>query len=581
MPKIHFKNKKVKRIVLAGIAVLVIAGGSLGVVLAATSKSTTSTTTFKATQATTGSISNYISASGTAQDSSEFSLTAANSGTVDSVSVSQGDTVTKGQVIAHISDTTSTANLLSKQKALTSAQSDLSSAKESLNNLYATAIASGRIKSVKVEAGDDASAISNAYGYLMMLSISGQTQMSISNPQVSVASGDSVTVTVGSSAYSGTVSSASGSGNTGGGNGSTGSSTGRVTILVNSDVTAERATATDTKNGSTVGTGTIALTSDAIKISASGSSGGSSGNSSSKISAVYVTEGQSVSKETKLLKYDDTSVQKSITQAQQAVDQAQSDANNAQAAVDKDTIVSPIDGVVAELDVKSGDNVQNGGSIATVLDPNQMQTTLSVDETDISSVKVGQTVNITLDAISGKTFTGTVTKVSTLGTTSNNVTTYSVVVAISSPTGINVGMTTNAKIITESKENAVVVPASAVLEISGTTGYVIKSSSVAGITKLANMTTAELVQRYGTKVTIGLSNSDKVEITSGVSNGETVEIPVTVNLSAAKSLTKSNSSSSNTMGGNMGGGPGGNMGGAPTGGNTTQQRTGGTGNTVG
>lgn len=576
MPKIHLKNKKVRRIVMAAVAVVVIAGGSLGIVLAATSKSTTSTTTFKATQASTGTISNYISASGTAQNSSEFSLTAANAGTVDSVSVSQGDTVTKGQVLAHINDTTSTANLLTKQKALTSAQSDLSSAKESLNNLYTTAIAAGRIKSVKVEAGDDASAIGSAYGYLMMLSISGETQVSISNPQVTVASGDAVNVTVGSSTYSGTVSSASASGNTGG-------SSGGVTILVSSDVPAVGATATVTKNGSTVGTGTIALTSDAIKISASGSSGGSSGNSSSKIAAVYVTEGQSVSKGAKLLKYDDTSVQKSITQAQQEVDQAQSDLNNAQTAVDKDTIVSPIDGVVAELDVKSGDNVQNGGSIATVLDPNQMQTTLSVDETDISSVKVGQSVNVTLDAISGKTFTGTVTKVSTLGTTSNNVTTYSVVVTIASPTGINVGMTTNAKIITESKENAVVVPASAVLEVSGTTGYVIKSSSISGITKLANMTTAELVQRYGTKVSIGLSNSDKVEITSGVSNGETMEIPVTVNLSAAKSLTKSNSSSSNAMGGmggNMGGDMGGNMGGGPTGGNT-QQRTGGTGNTVG
>ena len=570
--KFKFKNKRIKRIVITGISLFVVVGVVTGILVAAASNTKTSTTTFRSTQASTSSISNYLSESGTALDSAEYALTAANAGTVDSVSVSQGDTVTKGQVIAHISDTTSTEALISKQNALTTAESDLATSKESLNDLYATAISAGRIKSVKVEAGDDASAISNAYGYLMYLSISGETQVNISSPQTSDTSGDTVSVVVGTTTYSGTVSSSGGSGNSG------------VTITVNSDVPAIGATATvTTEGGKAVGTGTIALTSDAIKISASGSGGsGSTSTSSTTISAVYVTEGQAVSKGAKLFKYDDSSVQKEILQKEQYVTQAQNDVNNAQAAVDKDTLTSPVDGVVASLSVKTGDNVQNSGSITTMMDPNQMETTLSVDEDDISSIEVGQTANITLTAISNKTYTGKVTKVDSLGTTSNNVTTYSVIVVIDNPSGIKVGMTTNADITTASKDNVVVVSSSAVLEKQGTTGYVLKSSKLSGITKLTNISTMELVQKYGTKVTLGLSNTNEVEITSGLTDGDTVEIPVTINLAAAKSLNNTNSSNSSTMGGMPGDMGAGSMpSGGPMGGGTTTQKSGGTGNTVG
>lgn len=570
----RFKSKRSKRIFIAVVCVVAATATTGGILAATLSGSTESTTNFRAVKAETGSISNYLSESGTASTSAEYALTASNSGTVDTVSVSQGDTVAKGQVIAHITETSTSEALASKQSALATAQSDLASAQSSLSSLYVKAPFAGRVKSIKVEAGDDASTVSSAYGYLMYVT-NGTLQVTLSNAQ-GLSVGEAVIVSVNNCLYDGVVDSSGGS----------------TVVTISSDAPALGATATVSKNNVVYGSGKVAVTSEAYKVSASGGSGsgaGSSSSSGSTVSAVYVTEGQLVSKGTSLLKYDDTTVQKTIAQKQTAVTQAEKEVANAQAAVDKDTITAPAAGVVASLSVSAGGTVQNGGSIATIIDQNQMETILSVDEDDISSIKVGQTAQITLDAISGKTFSGKVTKVNTLGTTSNNVTTYSVYVAIDSPTGINVGMTTNAKIITESKDNTIVVNSSAILMKQGTTGYVIKSDSLGNITSLKNVSTQDLIQKYGTKVTLGLSNSGQVEVTEGLSSGDTVEIPITINLKAVKSLKTSSSTSSSSFGG-MGGGMGGNMGGGTTGGNMGggtppsgmggTQRSGGTGNTV-
>lgn len=580
MPKIsfRFKSKRSKRIFIAVICVIAASATTGGILAATLSGSTDSTTTFRAVKVESGSISNYLSESGTASTSAEYALTAANTGTVDSVSVSQGDTVAKGQVIAHINETATSEALASKQSALASAQSDLASAQSSLNSLYVKAPFAGRVKSVKVTAGDDASTISSAYGYLMYVT-SGTLQVSLGSAQ-GLSAGDPVVVSVNGCLYNGTVDSAGAN----------------AVVIINSDAPALDAYATVYKNGVAVGTGKTAVTSSAYKVSLSGGglSNGSSGSSSTTVAAVYVSEGQTVGKGASLLKYDDTAVQRTISQKQTAVTQAEGAVTNAQAAVGQDTITAPAAGVVASLSVSSGAAVQAGGSVATIIDQSQMETVLSVDEDDISSIKVGQNAQITLDAIPGKTFTGKVTKVNSLGTTTNNVTTYSVYVSIDNPTGINVGMTTNAKIITESKDDTIVVNSSAILEKRGTTGYVIKSDSLGNVTSLKNVDARELVEKYGTKVTLGISNSSQVEITDGLSAGDTVEIPITINLKAVESLRSSSNTNSSAFGGmrgsygggtGTGGGYGGYGGGTGTGGGFgggtgSTRRSGGTGNTV-
>jgi HlyD family secretion protein len=285
-----------------------------------------------------------------------------------------------------------------------------------------------------------------------------------------------------------------------------------------------------------------------------------------------------VSKDQNLFKLDGTAVEDDIAANQSVVTTAQDQLTAAQTAEGKDIITSPVNGVIAELDVKNGDALTAGSAVATIIDPDAMQTVVSIDELDIAKVQLGQQANVTLDAITNKTFTGEVTQIDPIGTSTNGVSDFNVTITIDYPTGVMVGMTSNADIITKSKDNAVVVTANAIFDKAGNTGYVIDARKVFDSSgksiQLNNMSMNELIKKYGTKVTIGLANVDQDEITDGLQAGDLMAIPVTINKAALASL--SNSQSTTTGFGGLSGLTGG-YGGA--GGGYTR-RSGGTGDTV-
>ena len=564
------RKKSKKWMIIASVTAVLVVGGSVTTYAAfAKSKSTASTTTFRKVTAQTGDISTSVSGSGSVSDSSQLTLTAANAGTVDSLPVKQGDTVKTGQTIAHINSTASAQTVEQKQNQLTSAQNDLAQAKQQLESLSIKAPTAGRIKSIVASSGDDLSTI-KPLGDLAVLSLSRSMTVSFT-PSQAVKSGQTVTVTVSGGTYSGTLSSASSAGQSsqGGQSGQSGGSSGSTVATIASDVPTVGDTATVKLNGTVIGTGKIQLV-KSVSI-------GNSGNGT--IAQVNVSENELVDKGQALFVLSSSSVQQQISSKQNAVTSAQSDLSDAKANAAKDTITSPISGIVAELDVKNGDSVANGGTVAVIIDPTTMQTVVSVDELDISKVQVGQKATVSLSAITDKTFSGTVTQVDPIGTSSNGVATYSVTVTIADPANVKVGMTTNVNIITESKDNTVVVSAGAVLMKSGTKGYVIPAANLFDSNgksiQLNNANTASLVRQYGKEVTIGLATTDQDEIISGVSAGDELAIPVTVNAAAVKSLSNQ-STSNNTYGGF--GGMGGNFGGGMGGG--YNRRSGGTGNTV-
>lgn len=563
-------KKKTKKIIIASaVSIAVVGGGIAGVLVFARSDSATTTTTFKTVKVSKGDISTSISGSGTVSDSTMVTLTAANAGTIDSVSVKQGDTVTAGQVIAHVTDTNSDQTVTQKKSALASAESALAQAKESLSDLFIKAPIAGRVKSIQASAGDDLSTI-KSLGDLAVISTSRSMKVSF-NSSASLPLGASVKVVDGKSSITGTVTSVSGGGQ---GNSAQGSSSGSIVVTIPTDNWGVGDTVSIYYNGKLVGTGSLELVSYKSI----------SGNGSGKITNVYVKENQMVSKNTKLFKLDSTSAENEISQKEQEVETAKQELEEAEKNAEKNTITSTVDGVVAELDVKSGDSVSAGSTIAVIYDPDDMQTVISVDELDISSVEVGQKANITLDAVSDKTFSGTVTEVNPIGSSSNGVATYDVTISIEDPEGIKIGMTTNAEIITESKEDTIVVSSNAVLNKSGNSAYVLLAANLVdsngNSVQLNNVTTKDLIQKYGRKVTTGIATTDKVEIVSGLSEGDTIAIPVTINKAALKSLSSSSTSNNNMnpMGGDMGGFPMGGMGGGPM--NGGNRKSGKTGNTV-
>jgi len=145
---------------------------------------------------------------------------------------------------------------------------------------------------------------------------------------------------------------------------------------------------------------------------------------------------------------------------------------------DKTIYNSPLDGIVTSLPVHVGENVvpgiQNavGSLLYQVSDLAVITAEVKVDETDIVNVKLGQTAEVTIDAIPNKTFKGKVTEIgqSAVGRTSG-VTTgtststteeakdFKVVVTLDDPPpGLRPGLSTTAKITTATRQNAVTIP---------------------------------------------------------------------------------------------------------------------------
>lgn len=131
------------------------------------------------------------------------------------------------------------------------------------------------------------------------------------------------------------------------------------------------------------------------------------------------------------------------------------------------SITAPISGKVIQKTSKAGDKLESGTNstvMCIIADMSTLIFEISVDELDISSIAVGQKVEITADALEGQTFTGVVDNISIVGTASNGVTSYPVKVVVDGgeATGLIPGMNVNASIVIESREDVLRVPLSAV-----------------------------------------------------------------------------------------------------------------------
>ena len=139
-----------------------------------------------------------------------------------------------------------------------------------------------------------------------------------------------------------------------------------------------------------------------------------------------------------------------------------------QAKVDLDhtTIRAPVDGVVISRAIDIGQTVAASLSAPTLFtiaqDLTKMQVETSVAEADVGQIKLDQPVTFTVDAFPNETFTGNVVQVRKAAQVTQNVVTYTVVVAVENPGGrLLPGMTANVKLIVGEKANVLKVPTAA------------------------------------------------------------------------------------------------------------------------
>jgi HlyD family secretion protein len=127
------------------------------------------------------------------------------------------------------------------------------------------------------------------------------------------------------------------------------------------------------------------------------------------------------------------------------------------------SIIAPVDGVVISRQVDAGQTVAaslNTPTLFTIAkDLRDMQVEVAIDESDISKIKLDQRVTFTVDAFAGRTFEGRVAQIRKAAQSVQNVVTYTVVVATANPNLLLVlGMTANARIVSDTRENVLKVP---------------------------------------------------------------------------------------------------------------------------
>ena len=198
--------------------------------------------------------------------------------------------------------------------------------------------------------------------------------------------------------------------------------------------------------------------------------------------------------------------------------------------------------------------------MCVIADMSAMKFTIDVDELDIASLKEGQEVKISADALSGKQFTGSVSNIGILGTTTDGVTSYPVEIVINDGGDLWPGMNVTAEIVVESVQNVLTIPVSAVNR--GNTVLLKGAEGTEGIDQTAAPAGAKYIQ-----VELGLNNDSYIEITNGLSEGDTVLVPV------VQSSTEEETAQQGMV--MMPGGSGGSMGGPPPGASGGGNRSGG------
>lgn len=531
------KKRRWKKFAVAGVA-LVVAG--VGWQLLSPSQSTlAASTTYSTAEVTRMDVSSSITGSGTLEAADSYSVTTLIEGSILTADFEEGDEVEEGTVLYTIDSSDASNSLEQAEISLNQAQRSYNNQLESQEDLIITAPVSGQVYSIDVEVGDDVAA-----GETVATIRDSQTMsLEVSFPADDASSfyvGQSATVTLDSTfeTLTGTISKISGTDTV---------LTGNVIVrTVTIDVSNPGGLSTEQTASAAVGTATSTASGtftykeeETVTAQVSG-----------EVSSIRVSEGDQVSSGQTLIVLTSDDLDDSLQSASESLRNAEISLENQYENLDDYTITSPIKGTIADKNYNAGETTEANQVLCTIYDLSYLTMTLSVDELDIASIEVGQSVSIVADAVEDTTYTGTVTKVSVAGTSSGSATTYPVTIRIDETDGLLPGMSVDATIELASAEDVLAIPSAALNR--GDTVLVTADSPSAANGTLVESTTEDGEDYYSVEVTTGVSGDDYIEIVSGLQEGDTVAYIPT-------------SSSSSEMG-MMGGMPGGMGGGMPGGG---------------
>lgn len=189
------------------------------------------------------------------------------------------------------------------------------------------------------------------------------------------------------------------------------------------------------------------------------------------------------------------------------------------------SIRAPFDGIVTGLDVDGGDTISQTAVLASVITAG-MKAAILLNEVDVVKVKVGDTVRLSLDALPGVVMQGKIAKLDTIGTATQGVVSYGAEVTLDEQNAaLRPGMSVTADIVTEEKQNVLIVPNEALTIEDGKTSVRVPGSPDAqgqGTTRgQKREVVTGITDNVSTEIVNGLKENDQVLITSVASGAIT------------------------------------------------------------
>ena len=448
-------------------------------------------------------VTNTLSGTGTLNPANTYTVKSLVDGKVLTGTIEEGDIVEESNVLYTIDSSDASTNFEKAEIAMQQAQRSYDKV---VDRQYVRAEVDGTVSSLKVAKGDEVTS-----GQEVAVSRdSSKMLLNLLFPAADAANfsvGQSAAVTLDGTfeQLDGTVTSVSGTDALSAGNLLTRTVT--ITVKYAGGLTTAQAATASIIGVSSIGSATFAYQAErTLTAQAAGT-----------VTSINVQEGSDVAKDDIILGLSGDDLTESIQSASEPLRGAELSMQNMQDTMDNYTITSPISGTIIEKDAKQGDALTSGSTLCVIYDLSYLEMTINVDELQVSSLKVGQSVQVTADAVKDKTYEGVVTRVSMKGDTSGGTTTYPVTVRIDETDGLRPGMNANAEIVVAQAKNALTVPNAAIVR----GGYVlVRQDSPSAVNADDSMSAPE--GYVYVKVKTGVSDDNYTQVTSGLSESDTI-----------------------------------------------------------
>ena len=435
-------------------------------------------------QATVGSISTQVSGSGTLVNVDEETLTVPANVQIKEILVSANDTFAEGDILVKVDAASVMKAMSTLQDEIGDLDGEIASASTDTVSSFINAGVAGRVKILYAKAGDTVAQCMYDHGALAVLSLDGYMSAEIASDALSV--GDKVRVIrADGSEIPGAVNSAA---------------NGKAEILVtdNGPAAGETVEILDAE-GNSLGSAELAIH---RPLRVSGITG--------TVSAVRVQENQKVYAATTIFNLTDTAYAAAYQTLLEERSALEDTMVELMTLYNTGVVKAPYDGSVTAVLYDSAEEYEDEISLLTVSPDQQMNVTINVDESNILSLELGQTAQITVSSIGDTVFSGTVTEINKTASSASGVTRYSAVVTLDKTPEMLQGMSARVVVRISGVDNAVIIPVEALHQTSSTS-YVYTSFD-------------EETQEFGgmVNVEVGITNSSYAEILSGLQEGDTV-----------------------------------------------------------